>query len=216
MINKFTGTCVMIDTYKRRLARMRRKLFRWADIVKIYYPTKKKVMITLTYDSLGTLGDAYTWEAGDIITFIDRLEHRLKKHLYAYAWISELQGNGNVHYHVLVVVDKRTKVGHVDSLGLWSKGMTQVKNCKAGEYYICAYASKKYQKDFSKFPKGCRLFAVSCKAYRELLRTDQNTEYKKVQLAEGWLGDYQYLESADNRDYLEKVVKPSHEFNLTK
>jgi hypothetical protein len=216
MINKFTGAVIMIDTYQRRLARMRRKLFRWAEIIKVYYPNKKKVMITLTYDVLGTLVNASDWEAGDIVKFIDKLEYRLKKHLYGYAWVAELQANGHVHYHVLVVVDKRTIIGHVDYLGLWSKGMSKVGNCKAGAHYICSYASKKYQKDFSKYPKGARLFGVSCRKYRSLLKVDNVGAYKKISMDEGWTGDYNFIESADNKDYLVHVIKPSREWVIDK
>jgi len=30
-------------------------------------------------------------------------------------------------------------------------------------FYLCTYVGKEYQKDFARYPKGCRLFAISCR-----------------------------------------------------
>lgn len=186
LINKFSGVTVIIDDYRRRMSRMRRRVFKWAEVVGRYYPDAVCNMITLTYDIEGVLGHSASPGANDIRDFSLAIRKRLKKSIYAYAWVSELQKRGVLHYHFLAVTSKDAKIGHPDKNGLWSNGMSSVDKCKVGVYYICSYTSKRYQKDFSKYPKGARLFGLWVRGYSKELRLSEETFNQSVMKGEGW------------------------------
>jgi hypothetical protein len=46
-----------------------------------------------------------------------------------------------------------------DEAGLWPYGSTRVEVARS-PFYLITYLKKEYQKDFSRFPKGIRAFAV--------------------------------------------------------
>jgi len=209
LVNKYTGQTVIVDGYRRRLGRMRNKIFRWAELAKEKYPEARIKMIDLTYDTEGTLVEASDFQPGDIREFNMRLKRKLKGKLLAYAWVAELQRRGIIHYHVLVVIEKGTKIGHPDKNGLWVKGMSRVGDSRAGVYYICSYMNKKYQKDFDKFPKGCRLFGVWIMGMKVELGDMNGCEREDVFKKEEWVSSLIYAGQAEKRSYLENIVLPT-------
>ena len=51
LINRFTGVQVIIDTWARRLSRMRARVFIWADLVKEFYPEAECKIAAITKQS---------------------------------------------------------------------------------------------------------------------------------------------------------------------
>jgi hypothetical protein len=158
------------DGLKKRYTRERNRVHLWGDIIRqrlIQNSGLKMGMITLTYDALGTKVKAARWSPNDVRAFMRTLRGRMKKRLKAYAWVAELQANGNVHYHVLIVYtgrieypDKTVFYGGKTYKRIWNYGMSNVKVRVRTSFYILRYVGKEYQKDFDKFPPGARAFAV--------------------------------------------------------
>lgn len=111
------------------------------------------VMLGLTYRP------GETWHKLDISHFMLSIRKLLGKKLLAYAWVSELQERGEVHYHVIVVVPKKCYVPFPDKSGLWKHGATHYSDAKS-PFYIVSYTKKKLQKNYSEFPAYCHAFAV--------------------------------------------------------
>jgi hypothetical protein len=210
LVNRFTGKFIVIDCWARRLARMRWKIFAWSEIVKNYYPDYACKMITLTYDLEGTLINPTAPEANDIRDFHKKFKRKYKKDLVALAWVAEVFVSGTLHYHVLAVIPKKLKLDCPDKDGIWDKGMSRVTNSKTGVYYICAHVQKSNQKDFSKYPKGARLFGLWIKVGLDELRKRQADYFRDVSKEEGWMPAFKYGGSADayvigELEYLEKL-----------
>lgn len=169
--------------------KMRSRLFAWASVCEKLSALKgvKRCMITLTYDTRGTLGNVGLWEAGDIRKFIMALKRKAGLELLAYAWVVEVQANGNPHYHVILLY--RGSVPYPDKSGMWSKGMSNILFKLETVYYICKYVGKEYQKDFSKLPKGARAYAVyvAGEGLKEELRLMSLPEHIREAVVEyGW------------------------------
>lgn len=153
-----TGQVIELDNKAARLARMRRRVFSWANTVKDYLPGVgvgrefRKVMITLTYAGVDD------WRPNHIRNYVKELRRRLDKSLVAYAWVAELQERGAVHYHIILIVRKGTKIPKPDQSGMWPHGMSKIETAKT-VFYICSYMKKVYQKE-GNFPKGLRMFSV--------------------------------------------------------
>ena len=169
ILKSFNGRSVIVDNVKKRLRYMRRRLFAWAKVVTDagYKSMYKVAMITLTYDVLGTLVPASDWKAGHMRTFMHNLKKRMGKRLKAAAWVAELQANGHVHYHVLVVYegrflypDKPCIIEGVRYKRLWAYGMSRVTFRVRSLYYVCSYVGKEYQKNFMELPTGAHAWAV--------------------------------------------------------
>jgi hypothetical protein len=150
-----SGEYITIDKKKSRISRMRRRIFSWADTLKDYLDeTQKyrKVMITLTYSGVDD------WKPNHIRDYMKALKRKLGENLIASAWISELQMRGAVHYHVILVCKKGTRVPIPDKSGMWKYGMSKIETAKT-VYYLCSYLKKSYQKE-GEFPKGMRMYSV--------------------------------------------------------
>lgn len=158
--DRITGKPFFIDLLKVRMDKMRSRLFAWAAVCDKLVMLKgvKRCMITLTYDTRGTLGSIGLWESGDIRKFMMALKRRAGLELMAYAWVVEVQANGNPHYHIIVIY--RGSVPYPDKSKMWLKGMSNILFRLETVYYICKYVGKEYQKDFSKLPKGARAYGV--------------------------------------------------------
>jgi hypothetical protein len=139
-------------------------------------------MITLTYKGVDD------WQPKDITSFIRKMRTKLGDGLLAYCWVAELQKRGALHYHVLVWVKKGTRIPYPDKAGWWTGGMTSIVKARS-PYYVLTYVSKEYQKDFDKFPKGARVYAV--KIYDQgldlLLKYDKLKDWEQgIVNSEGW------------------------------
>jgi len=203
MVHKYTGQAVVIDTWARRRGRMITKVRSWAAVVQDAYPNSEMLMVTLTYDTQGTMDQATSYNPRDITDFIRRLRRKLRGGLLAYAWVSEVQGNGNLHYHVMVVRQLGgPKVGAVDDLGIWPCGMSNIVKAKS-PWYMVSYTGKSKQKNFGKYPKGARLFSVWLSSAC-LLKPGPSTDRK-----EGWSSSWEYSGAGETREYVEGVLVPT-------
>lgn len=159
--NIISGEQIELDRNVIRLSKLRRRVFAWANTVKDYLPAAgkgrgfRKVMITLTY------APDVDWKANHIRDFIKELKRRLDINLVALAWVAELQERGAVHYHVMVIAKKGTRIPMPDKSGMWRYGMSKIETAKS-VFYICSYLKKQYQKGLgdNKFPKGLRMYSV--------------------------------------------------------
>jgi hypothetical protein len=151
-LDKLTGKVITVDTVKARYDRMRKRIKSWADVIG-EIPGSRLVMVGLTYRP----GDEY--HPNHIRDFMSRVKRKLGDGLLGYAWVSELQERGALHYHVCMYLRKGTRFPLPDKAGWWPHGASKVVTAKS-PYYMLSYTKKKYQKDYDKFPLGCHAFAV--------------------------------------------------------
>lgn len=153
--NKYTGELITVEKREARLAKMRRRVFAWADTLKGYLNNiqdYRKVMITLTYAGVDD------WKPNDIRDYMKALKRKLGRDLIACAWVAELQKRGAVHYHVILVCKKGTLIPKPDDSGMWKHGLSRIETAKT-VFYLCSYLKKEYQKE-GEFPKGMRMYSV--------------------------------------------------------
>ena len=156
LINRGTNRVMVLDNFKVRYNRMRKRIADWVKILEPL-PAIQFVMLTLTY------APQFDWQPNHIREFMLSYRKELGENLLAYAWVAELQKRGAVHYHVMLLVPNTLTVGndlpYPDQSGLWPYGFTRVEIART-PFYLVTYLGKEYQKDFSNFPKGIRVFAV--------------------------------------------------------
>jgi hypothetical protein len=154
-----TGQVIVIDTFSVRLGRMKTRIFDWALKVDQWRQSNNSrlVLITLTYKKVGD------YRAGHIGDYLRNLKKRLGKNLLAFAWVAELQERGAVHYHLVILVTPGTDIPKPDRKGYWVHGMSKIETARTA-FYLATYTGKEYQKDLSKYPKSCRLYAVSIRS----------------------------------------------------
>jgi hypothetical protein len=154
MYNFRTMQTFVVDTVKARYDRMRRRICAWADVVNGSGMGGEMVMVGLTYRP----GKCYS--PNDIRSFMLAMRKKLGDKLWAYAWVSELQERGALHYHVLLYVAPGTRVPYPDKSRMWLLGSSKVDRNVKSVYYIVSYTKKGGQKDYSLFPEGARSHAV--------------------------------------------------------
>lgn len=167
--NRITGEVFKMDTEQARLARLRRRIFKWAEVMAEHHARYQVVMITLTYRR------ASQWRAGHIKGFMAWAREHAAGRLVGYAWVMEMQARGVPHYHVLLVMEAPYKrLPKPDESKGWTHGSSRIEKART-LYYIAKYASKVSQKG-DRPPKGARQFCVwanpaKCEDYkRENLR----------------------------------------------
>ena len=153
--NRITGEIIFISKSQSRLARMRRRVFAWAELIADEVKSRRcdLVMVTLTYAKIEG------WASNHIREFMILL--RRKWHIKAYAWVMELQKRGAPHYHLLAVVERPYHKIKPDAWGWWPHGMTRTEKART-PFYIAKYAQKGFhdEKQKAKLPKGARIFAT--------------------------------------------------------
>ena len=156
LVNRESGRWIMIDQFQKRLKKMQMRIAAWSGLVEEYRRDKKlrMIMITLTYKRVED------YNQGDIRKYVKALKRKYEKKIIAWAWVAEIQERGAVHYHMLLVIPKGTHFEYPDKSGMWKHGDSSVITAKT-PYYLVKYTGKKYQKDLSKYPRGCRLYATS-------------------------------------------------------
>ena len=183
VVNTLTGKAAVIDLFEQRLALMRRRVHGWASVVKHLGETMplRLVMVDLTYSAENT------YQAGDIREYLKVTKKRLGENLVAWAWVAELQRRGEVHYHVIFAFKRGTSFPMPDKGGGWRKGSSKVQTART-PFYIVKYVGKEYQKDLARYPKGCRLYAVTVrpKTARETLRVATGLERVTTQPGGAW------------------------------
>jgi len=162
-IFKRDGAYFAIDMYRARLKRCRERLGYWASAVRELGELGRDYIFIgcgVTYDMLGTNMDPQVWMPCDISQLMKRIRKELKEKLIGYAWVSEVQANGNPHYHLLLVCKRGAYIRFLDKSGLWTKGSSNITRRVKSPGYLLRYAGKTYQKDFDLYPTGMRLFAI--------------------------------------------------------
>jgi hypothetical protein len=159
LISKVGNKTKIVDMFAKRLWFMRARLFAWAELETEYSKKEhcRQVMIRLSYRP------SETYHPGDIRDFLKKIKQHLGKNLLAFAWVAELQRRGEIHYHLLLIVRKGTRIKKPDESGMWSHGSTRIETARS-LFYICAYVGKEYQKDLAKFPRSCRLYGASVRS----------------------------------------------------
>jgi hypothetical protein len=183
---------ITIDSRQARLLRCQRRIHAWAEALPkaprrvrragSYAELRNRwVMLTLTYK------DGKDWHINDIRDYMILLRATLGNRLYAYAWVLEMQKRGAPHYHVILYVQRGTKIPKPDA-GMWRHGLSRIETVKT-PYYICKYTSKGKQKEYQKegFPAGARMFAV--KIYNTDIPADELLNFRMSTLP-AWLRPY--------------------------
>jgi len=180
MKNVYTGKVVVVDTFAVRLGRLKTRIFDWAQKVDTWRGNNpsRLVMLTLTYRKISD------YKPGDIGTYLKNLKTRLGKNLLAFAWVAELQERGAVHYHVVLLVQPGTDIPKPDKRGYWTHGHSKIETARTA-FYLATYAGKEYQKDLSRYPKSCRLYAVSIRPSMGLPKPSGRLTGPKIRTAEG-------------------------------
>jgi len=211
--NRENGKYGLIDMFDKRYQRMREKISEWAgvmDMLKKEIPGSRLIMITLTIKKIND------YSPGIITGYLKDLKRRLGKNLYGFAWVAEMQKRGAVHYHLLVMVPKFTRVPMPDKSGMWKWGSSRVEKAKTA-YYLCVYIGKERQKELSRYPKSCRTYAVSyrlpegrIKAYldnkRDVDRFEKSMGIEKSNNPESSF--WEYVGCTVTKGYAEKVLIP--------
>ena len=203
-----------MDTYKARLWQMRHKISLWAEFVRVYREkhSVRMVMIMLTYKGV----DDY--KPGDINNFMKKMKQCLGKNLLAFAWVAEVQPDrGAIHYHIIILANKGTSIPKPDStrdfygqivpggVPMWGHGWSGIHTANT-PFYLLKYMGKERQKDLSRYPKSCRLFAASIRgfSYEDKLLFRALTGKQKVPGVSGW----EYKGSSVTDRYAREVLLP--------
>ena len=187
-----TGRAVVLDLDRQRYLGMVRKVKAFADAMSEFSKLSEikfsYIMVTLTYVQIDD------WVANDLKDYVRNVARR--KTTFGYCWVAELQYRGAVHYHILFAVKYGNKIEFPDRSGSWVKGMSNVRRARS-VYYVLTYVGKKYQKDYSRMPKGLRSYAVGTydKLLRRLYRYNCLSEHERAYVDQfGFDGLKQWVE----------------------
>lgn len=187
--NVATGQVVEVDNHKSRMARMRKRIKAWSDLVERIEVKKsvRFVMIRLSYDTEGTLVEASDWEANHIRDYVKELKRRLGERLLAMAWVAEMQKRGVPHYHLYIMVFQGTRIPMPDE-GMWPHGSSRIATGRSPYYLVSYLKTKDGEKVYQKigFPKGMRIFSVWV---RKGLTVDWNYTLFRWSALPGWLNE---------------------------
>lgn len=215
LLCKAKEKAVILDTFQKRLWLMRHRIHEWASVMDGLKKevSTRMVMIMLSYANIED------YSPGHIRDYMKKLKQSVGDNLYGFAWVSEIQERGAVHYHLVMVVKKGSRIPIPDKSGMWKHGSSNIGTAKT-PYYLLKYTGKERQKDLSRYPKSCRLYAVSLrlpegpsKAYLESKR-----EYEKLISSGGDFEDiipddipdnWEYGGACVTRGFAEKVMIPS-------
>jgi hypothetical protein len=187
LVNKVTKKVILLDIWKVRYNRMRERVGEWVRVLSVYNDIQF-IMVTLTY------APEFDWQPNHIRSFMLATRKTQGEDLLGYAWIAELQKRGVIHYHVMLVVPTGLVVGddlpYPDKDGTWPYGLSRVEVALT-PFYLTKYLGKEYQKDFSRFPKGIRAFAVNIReadAKRNLRYLSLKDRERAIVDTVGWEG----------------------------
>lgn len=206
------GKVKIVDTFSNRLMKMRIAVGEWADDVLAFqsmYPNETRmVMVLLTYAGIED------YQPGHINLYIKDLKRRLGNGLITFAWVAEIQDRGAVHYHMILLVRRGTKIPLPDKSGMWKYGLSGIHTART-PWYLAKYTGKEHQKDLARYPKSCRLYAVSPRLTKQILvRRDNGEEMdlrpcwpegvdpNKIDDAPAWV----YAGSSVTKSYAESLV----------
>jgi hypothetical protein len=193
--------------FEKRLHLMQRRLRAWAEVTARLRDDMadagietRMVMITLTYRNV----DDY--RSGHMNTYMKAIKQSLSDGLLSFAWVAELQERGAVHYHLVVVVKRGTRIPMPDKSGMWPHGMSQVRTART-PFYLVKYTGKERQKDLGRFPRSCRLYAASVRpvegGYRALFRVMSGLEKQASEGEGGGGSNWAFAGACVTRGYAE-------------
>lgn len=184
----------------------------WGQVVEIMRDQLEKdgvgsrmLMIGLTYRAAGD------YRPGHLVAYLKSLKQMLGEKLLAFAWVAELQERGAVHYHLVLVVKKGTRIPLADKSGMWPHGSSSTMTVRS-PYYLVKYTGKKKQKDLALYPKSCRLYAASIRlldpTWKNIYRAWSGLDPTghKLDLADPARPRWSYSGSAVTQGYAEKVL----------
>lgn len=179
------GRGAIVDMFKVRMLTLRRRIAAWAEVMLDYRKSHdtRMVMIMLTYRRVGD------YRPGHINAYMKSLKQSLGKNLIAFAWVAELQQRGAMHYHLVLIVERGTRIPMPDKSGMWSHGWSGTRTART-PYYLLKYCGKEYQKDLSRYPRGARLYAAS-------VRTPEGSYAHDFRALAGLTEDASGAENAD-------------------
>jgi hypothetical protein len=154
--NSETGEYYEVDPKEIRLGRLKKRIkffANWKDAVSEMVAEVDTIMVTLTYKNVGE------WRPRHVTEFIRKVRRFLDWQLLGYFWVAEMQERGAVHYHVVFIVKKGTRLPKPDDEGYWNYGMTKIQKVDHVYSYLAKYLSKDGQK--AEYPKGIRIFGMS-------------------------------------------------------
>lgn len=160
-----TGEINEVNSLQIRLGRLKKRLSfftNWREEVSLMVSEVDNIMVTLTYKGVDD------WRPKQVTEFIRKVKRHLGAALLGYFWVAEMQERGAVHYHVIFVVRKGTRLPKPDEEGYWTYGMTRIERVQ----HVYAYLSKYLQKDEQKasYPKGIRIFGFSIFVLQDWVR----------------------------------------------
>jgi hypothetical protein len=147
--NQHTGEVVAVSGWESRMKRMKRRIKAWGKAMPLGLDF---IVVHLTYRP------GVSWRPLHISEFLSFVKKHLRKNLFGYAWVAEMQKRGAVHYHVVLAVKKGEKIPKPDLAGWWPYGSTTVERKRRPIGYLIDYWRKISQK--RGYPKGIRIFAV--------------------------------------------------------
>lgn len=141
----------------RRLLRVYKSVSRSAELIQSGLASSgfrfRACLVTLTYRP-----DVY-WGPRHVSEYLKHVRHWLQRRgqTARYVWVSELQRNGRVHYHLLFWLPRGMTMPKPDKQGWWPHGATRIEWARRAVGYLVKYTSKGRSKSGEWFPKGCRL-----------------------------------------------------------
>lgn len=207
LLNRVENKVSIMDSFEKRYQYLREKVSEFSHVIELLRKDIpcRLVMITLT------IARVEDYNPGMMRDYMKKLKQHLGEKLYAFAWVAEMQERGAVHYHLLVCVEKGTRIVAPDKSGMWKWGSSRTETARTA-FYICTYIGKERQKDLSRFPKHCRTFAVSyrlpegrARAFYESERKIKIEKNKQKDLLKSM--DWEYKASTVTLGYAETFVE---------
>lgn len=164
--NVETGEYYEVDPFELRLGRLKKRISffsNWKDAVEEMVGEVDTLMVTLTYKGVED------WRPRHVTEFIRKVRRFLGSRMCGYFWVAEMQERGAVHYHVVFIVKKGTKLPKPDQEGYWTYGMTRIEKVHHVYSYLSKYLSKDGQK--VKYPKGIRIFGMSIYVIKDWVKS---------------------------------------------
>lgn len=204
------GKAHVIDMFAERLKLMRLRIMSWAEIteqlrreIQEKGGSTRMVMILLTYRRV------IDYKPGHIREYMKALKQSLGDGLLSFAWVAELQKRGAVHYHLIIVVRKGTRIPLPDKSGMWKHGLSGIHTART-PFYLVKYTGKEYQKDLSRYPKSCRLYSASLRSlsvtYRDIFRSRSGlVKYAPDANSPKW----EFAGSSVTEDYAREIIVPA-------
>lgn len=195
-----------MDVFQKRLWLMRHRLTAWVHAITKYRAdhVTRMVMILLTYRRVKD------YRAGHIRDYLKDLKRRLGSNLLSFAWVAELQGRGAVHYHLILLVNKGSRIPKPDESKMWKHGLSGIHTARQ-PFYLLKYTGKERQKDLSRYPRSCRLYAVSVRglsgAIKEQFRIEAGIVSGAGHETDDETGElWEYVGSSVEKEYMAGVL----------